>query len=177
MIMDIGTEEIGPVEMLATMIARRLESSPVEAQEDAAKNSLVGAVMGGSRVEDVVMAGMNPQYAIVPGAGAMPVNSVGAPTGSRTPPAPNFPQELEDTRVSYQFLNHSEGTESSEGLGSDAGRQGPVRTCGEPRADGDGHGHAEPGRSPALRHPAAAAAQDRRGMTSPGPAPRAPVHP
>ena len=30
MILDIGTEEIGHVEMLATMIARLLETSPVE---------------------------------------------------------------------------------------------------------------------------------------------------
>ncbi|MDP4360888.1 manganese catalase family protein, partial [Escherichia coli] len=70
--MDIGTEEIGHVEMLATMIARLLESSPVEAQEDGARNSLVGAIMGGSRIEDVVMAGMNPQHAIVSGGGAQP---------------------------------------------------------------------------------------------------------
>src|SRR4051812_5689179 len=34
MLLDIGTEEIAHVEMLATMIARLLESSPVEAQED-----------------------------------------------------------------------------------------------------------------------------------------------
>jgi len=32
-----------------------------------------------------------------------------------TPVPSNFPQSLEDTRVSYQFLNCSEGTESSEG--------------------------------------------------------------
>jgi Mn-containing catalase len=72
MILDIGTEEIAHVEMLATMIARLLETSPVEAQEDAAKNSIVGAVMGGSRLEDVIVAGMNPQHAIVSGSGAMP---------------------------------------------------------------------------------------------------------
>jgi Mn-containing catalase len=35
--------------MLATMIARLLETSPVEQQEDMAKNSIVGAVMGGAR--------------------------------------------------------------------------------------------------------------------------------
>jgi Mn-containing catalase len=79
MIMDIGTEEIGHVEMLATMIARLLETSPVETQEDAAKNSLVGAVMGGSRLEDVILAGMNPQHVIVAGLGARPADSVGNP--------------------------------------------------------------------------------------------------
>jgi hypothetical protein len=72
MIMDIGTEEIGHVEMLATMIARLLETSPVEDQEDAAKNSIVGAVMGGARVEDAIIAGMNPQHYIVSGLGARP---------------------------------------------------------------------------------------------------------
>ena len=48
MLLDIGTEEIAHVEMLATMIARLLEQSPVEAQEDGAKNSLIGAAMGGA---------------------------------------------------------------------------------------------------------------------------------
>ncbi|MFC0342371.1 manganese catalase family protein [Paracoccus niistensis] len=185
MIMDIGTEEIAHVEMLATMIARLLENSPVEAQEDAARNSVVGAVLGGSRVEDVIVAGMNPQHAIVSGSGAMPADSVGCPWNAKytiasgnlladfrfnvtaesqgrlqvsrlfnlttdpgvkrmlafmiardtmhqnqwlaaieelradgleeTPVPSNFPQSLEDERVSYQFWNCSEGTESSEG--------------------------------------------------------------
>ena len=83
MILDIGTEEIAHVEMLATMIARLLESSPVEAREEAAKNSAIGAVMGGSRVEDVIVAGMNPQHAIVSGSGATPTDSVGYPWTSR----------------------------------------------------------------------------------------------
>ncbi len=77
MLLDIATEEIGHVEMLATMIARLLETSPVKAQEDAAKNSAVGAIMGGSRLEDVLVAGMNPQHAIVSGLGARPVDSAG----------------------------------------------------------------------------------------------------
>src|SRR5205085_4502078 len=51
MILDIATEEIGHVEMVATMIARLLETSPVETQEDAAKNSAIGAIMGGARLE------------------------------------------------------------------------------------------------------------------------------
>lgn len=77
MIMDIGTEEIGHVEMLATMIARLLETSPVEDQEDMAKNSVIGAVLGGARVEDAIVAGMNPQHYIVAGLGARPADSVG----------------------------------------------------------------------------------------------------
>jgi Mn-containing catalase len=77
MLLDIGTEEIAHVEMLATMIARLLESSPVEAQEDAAKDSVVGAIMGGARVEDAILAGMNPQHMIVSGSGPRPADSVG----------------------------------------------------------------------------------------------------
>lgn len=83
MILDIGTEEIAHVEMLATMIARLLETSPVAAREEAAKNSAIGAVLGGSRIEDVLMAGMNPQHAIVSGGGATPTDSVGFPWNAR----------------------------------------------------------------------------------------------
>ncbi|MFL5134914.1 MAG: manganese catalase family protein, partial [Microvirga sp.] len=83
MLLDIGTEEIAHVEMLATMIARLLEQSPVEAQEDGAKNSLIGAAMGGSNLQDVILAGMNPQHAIVSGSGATPTDSVGYPWNSR----------------------------------------------------------------------------------------------
>lgn len=83
MIMDIGTEEIGHVEILATMIARLLETSPIKAQEDGAKDSFVGAIMGGSRIEDVILGGMNPQHAIVTGLGAAPTDSVGYPWNSR----------------------------------------------------------------------------------------------
>jgi len=52
MILDIGTEEIGHVEMLATMIARLLETSPVEAQEEAARNGAVGANLCGAGIKD-----------------------------------------------------------------------------------------------------------------------------
>ncbi len=77
MIMDIGTEEIGHVEMLATMIARLLETSPIKQQEEMAKNSIIGAAMGGARVEDAIIAGMNPQHVIVSGSGSRPTDSVG----------------------------------------------------------------------------------------------------
>lgn len=83
MLLDIGTEEIAHVEMLATMIARLLEQSPVEAQEEGAKNSLVGAALGGSNLQDVILSGMNPQHAIVSGGGATPTDSVGYPWNSR----------------------------------------------------------------------------------------------
>jgi Mn-containing catalase len=77
MIMDVGTEEVGHVEMLAVMIARLLETSPIEDQEAMSKNSVVGAVMSGARVEDAIVAGMNPQHYIVSGNGPRPVDSAG----------------------------------------------------------------------------------------------------
>ncbi|MDQ0483983.1 manganese catalase family protein [Guptibacillus hwajinpoensis] len=66
--LDIGTEEIGHVELLATMIARLLDGAPAAEQEAAYKsNPVLAAVMGG----------MNPQHFIASGLGAMPVDSVG----------------------------------------------------------------------------------------------------
>lgn len=73
MILDIGTEEIAHVEMLATMIARLLDKGPVDAQEEAARDPAVAAVLGG----------MNPQHVIVNGLGASPNDSVGYPWTAR----------------------------------------------------------------------------------------------
>ncbi len=83
MLLDIGTEEIGHVEMLATMVARLLETSPVAAQEHAARNPAVRAIMGGSRIEDAVLTGMDPQHFIVSGLGATPNDSNGFPFTAR----------------------------------------------------------------------------------------------
>ncbi|EME8237809.1 manganese catalase family protein [Enterococcus faecium] len=70
MLMDIATEEIGHVEMLATMVARLLEGAPVEDQEAAMqKDPTIGAIISG----------MNPQHAIVAGLGPRPADSVGNP--------------------------------------------------------------------------------------------------
>jgi Mn-containing catalase len=69
LLLDVGTEEIGHIEMLATLVARLLDNAPVEEQEEAYKDPVVGAVMGG----------MNPQHAIVSGLGARPSDSVGNP--------------------------------------------------------------------------------------------------
>ncbi len=69
LILDTGAEEIGHVEMIATMIARLLDKAPVQEQEAAAKDPAVEAIMGD----------MNPHHAIVSGLGAMPENSVGVP--------------------------------------------------------------------------------------------------
>ncbi len=70
MLLDIGTEEIGHVEMLCTLIARLLEKAPLNAQETAyASNPMLAAIMGG----------MNPQHTIVSGGGPRPTDSVGNP--------------------------------------------------------------------------------------------------
>lgn len=83
MLLDIGTEEIGHVEMVATMIARLLEGAPLKAQEDAARVPIVGAVMGGNDTRDLIAAAMNPQHSIVSGGGALPTDSMGFPWTSR----------------------------------------------------------------------------------------------
>ncbi|NMG22446.1 manganese catalase family protein [Brasilonema bromeliae] len=87
MLLDIGTEEIGHVEMLATMIAHLLDKAPIKLQEDGAKDPVVGAVMGGSNTQNVITdimgAAMNPQHAIVSGLGALPADSVGFPWNGR----------------------------------------------------------------------------------------------
>ncbi len=79
MLLDIGTEEMAHVEMLATMIARLLEGAPVEDQEQASQVPVVGAIMGGLNAQNAVMAGLNPQHLIVSGQGALGVNSAGVP--------------------------------------------------------------------------------------------------
>jgi Mn-containing catalase len=186
MLLDVGTEEIGHVEMLATMIAYLVDKAPIKMQEETAKDAVVGAVMGGTSPRDVIMAAaMNPQHAIVSGLGPTPSDSVGYPWNGRyvvssgnlladfrsnlnaesqgrlqavrlyemtddpgvkdtlsfmiardtmhqnlwlatieelessgmesTPVPSSFPLELEKREFAYQFWNHSEGTESSEG--------------------------------------------------------------
>lgn len=73
MIMDIATEEIAHVEMIAIMIAQLLDGAPAHDQEQGAKDPAVEAVLGG----------MNPQHAIVNGLGAQPNDSVGYPWTAR----------------------------------------------------------------------------------------------
>ncbi|WP_096200456.1 manganese catalase family protein [Bacillus sp. FJAT-45350] len=67
LLMDTGTEELAHIEMLATMIARLLEGAPVGDLEEAAKDPVIAAILGG----------MNPQHAIVSGLGALPADSNG----------------------------------------------------------------------------------------------------
>jgi Mn-containing catalase len=66
----IGAEEMGHVEMLATMIAQLLENAPLGVVDGAAQDDpTVAAIIGGT----------DPQHAIVAGAGARPVDSNGNP--------------------------------------------------------------------------------------------------
>ena len=70
MLMDIATEELGHVEMIATMVARLLEDAPVEEQEKA---------MANDPTISAIISGMNPQHAIVAGLGPRPADSMGNP--------------------------------------------------------------------------------------------------
>jgi Mn-containing catalase len=84
MLLDIGTEEMAHVEMLATMIAQLLSDAPLSDQEQAVQNPVIAAVMGGTDPQQAaIMAGMNPQHAIVSGLGAAPNDSVGFPWTAR----------------------------------------------------------------------------------------------
>jgi Mn-containing catalase len=70
LVFGIASEEIGHVEMLATMIAQLLEKAPLGITGDAVQaDPTVAAVIGGTDV----------QHAIVAGAGARPVDSMGNP--------------------------------------------------------------------------------------------------
>jgi len=70
LLFGIGAEEMGHVEMLAVMIAQLLEDSPLGITEDAVQSDpTVAAIIGGTDV----------QHAIVAGAGARPVDSMGNP--------------------------------------------------------------------------------------------------
>ena len=84
MLLDTATEEIGHVEMIATMIARLLETSPVEAEKAANDGGVVGSVLGGGDTQQAILnAAMNPQHAIVTGGGAAPTDSQGYPWNAR----------------------------------------------------------------------------------------------
>lgn len=73
LLMDTGTEELAHVEMLATMIARLLDNAPLTTLEEAAKDPVINAILGGS----------NPQHAIVSGLGAAPTDSNGYPWNAK----------------------------------------------------------------------------------------------
>ncbi|MEE6257444.1 manganese catalase family protein [Plantactinospora sonchi] len=68
--LDVGTEEMGHVEMICTMIARLLDSAPLSLQEAAAEdNPMLAAIYAGS----------NPAHFIHAGGGPLPADSNGVP--------------------------------------------------------------------------------------------------
>src|SRR3954452_7802144 len=70
LVFGFGAEEFGHVDMLATMIAQLLEKAPLGITSDAVQSDpTVAAVIGGTDL----------QHAIVAGAGARPVDSMGNP--------------------------------------------------------------------------------------------------
>ena len=70
MLLDVGTEEISHIEMLATAVALNLEGAPLSGAEAAIKqDGVVGAVLGG----------MNPRSFLSAGLGAMAFDAEGVP--------------------------------------------------------------------------------------------------
>lgn len=69
MLMLTATEELAHIEMLGHAVALNLDKAPLDAQEAAASDLVVGAIMGG----------MNPQHILSSGLSAMPVSSAGVP--------------------------------------------------------------------------------------------------
>ena len=69
MLMMTATEELSHIEFLGHAVALNLQDAPLEAQEAAATDPVVGAIMGG----------MNPRHVLSSGLSAMPVNANGVP--------------------------------------------------------------------------------------------------
>jgi Mn-containing catalase len=69
MLMMTATEELSHIELLGHAVALNLEGAPVTPQEEAARDPLVHAIMGG----------VNPRHILSSGLSAMPVNANGVP--------------------------------------------------------------------------------------------------
>ncbi len=69
MLMMTATEELSHIEFLGHAVALNLEGAPVSVQDEAAKDPVVHAILGG----------MNPRHILSSGLSAMPVNSNGVP--------------------------------------------------------------------------------------------------
>ena len=69
MLLETGTEEISHIEMLATAVALNLEGASVSLQEDAARDPVLEAALGGQNIRHVLSSGL----------GAMAVDASGVP--------------------------------------------------------------------------------------------------
>jgi Mn-containing catalase len=69
LLMMTATEELSHIEFLGHAVALNLEGAPVSAQEEAATDPVVHAIMGGA----------NPRHILSSGLSAMPVNANGVP--------------------------------------------------------------------------------------------------
>ena len=69
MLLNTATEEISHIEMLATAVALNLEKAPVSFQEEGARDSVVGAIMGGMDARQILSTGLS----------AMPSDANGVP--------------------------------------------------------------------------------------------------
>jgi Mn-containing catalase len=67
MLLNTGTEEIGHIEMLCTAVALNLEGAPTQVQDEAAKDPMIAATLGGMLSRQFLSAGL----------GAMPIDSHG----------------------------------------------------------------------------------------------------
>ena len=65
LLMMTATEELSHIEFLGHAVALNLEGAPTDIQEDAARDPVVHAIMGG----------MNPRHILSSGLSAMPVNA------------------------------------------------------------------------------------------------------
>ena len=78
MLLNTATEEFGHIEMLATAVALNLETAPTQAQESAAKNAVIGAVMGGESPRHI-LEGMLHRHLLSTGMAASTQNCDGMP--------------------------------------------------------------------------------------------------
>lgn len=60
MLLNTATEELGHIEMLATAVALNLEGAPSSLQEEAAKDRVVNAALGGMNLKHLLSAGLPP---------------------------------------------------------------------------------------------------------------------
>lgn len=78
MLMMTATEEFSHIEFLGHAVALNLQDAPLDVQEEAASDGIVGAIMDGHDPKKL-MGDMNPRHILSSGLSAMPVNANGVP--------------------------------------------------------------------------------------------------